>query len=264
MLAPPLETSWQTTHRFRMSRLDSARGRRKLSLGAPRIHGELLKLGIVVSERTVSRYLPDRRPAPSQTWRTFLANHLGQFTFISPETSLYAQGDDDVVDGSGLTFRQTPLSRDAPYASHQCAVVERRSLQGTLPGKHLVQAHLHGGITIRTRSGRGPPTHGRFGRPTCMHGEAIGARAPDLCDERRCQTIDRGRRLAIVVNAVGRRTIFVRARCPPRGCFTAIGILARHVAQRHAIHDAAVHAEAHDASRPLVHHDEHPVCVEDG
>ena len=45
--------------------------------GAPRIHGELLKLGVTVSERTVSRYLPDRRTAPSQTWRTFLANHLG-------------------------------------------------------------------------------------------------------------------------------------------------------------------------------------------
>ena len=34
--------------------------------GAPRIHGELLKRGIAVSERTVSRYLPDRRTAPSQ------------------------------------------------------------------------------------------------------------------------------------------------------------------------------------------------------
>src|SRR2546428_4013268 len=40
--------------------------------GAPRIHGELLKLGFAVSERTVSRYLRDRRSAPSQTWRTFL------------------------------------------------------------------------------------------------------------------------------------------------------------------------------------------------
>ncbi len=39
--------------------------------GAPRIHGELLKLGIAVSERTVSRYLADRLRAPSQTWRTF-------------------------------------------------------------------------------------------------------------------------------------------------------------------------------------------------
>jgi len=44
--------------------------------GAPRIHGELLKLGIDVAERTVSRLMPKRRPQPSQTWRTFLANHV--------------------------------------------------------------------------------------------------------------------------------------------------------------------------------------------
>src|SRR5438105_2590074 len=43
--------------------------------GAPRIHAELLKLGIAVAERTVSRLMPKRRPRPSQTWRTFLANH---------------------------------------------------------------------------------------------------------------------------------------------------------------------------------------------
>src|SRR5882724_1002965 len=44
--------------------------------GAPRIHGELLKLGIDVAERTVSRLMPKRRPRPSQTWRTFLTNHV--------------------------------------------------------------------------------------------------------------------------------------------------------------------------------------------
>jgi putative transposase len=44
--------------------------------GAPRIHGELLKLGIDIAERTVSRLIPKHRPRPSQTWRTFLANHL--------------------------------------------------------------------------------------------------------------------------------------------------------------------------------------------
>ncbi len=44
--------------------------------GAPRIHGELQKRGIEVSERTVSRLLQRRRGRPpSQTWRTFLANH---------------------------------------------------------------------------------------------------------------------------------------------------------------------------------------------
>ena len=44
--------------------------------GAPRIHGELLKLGLDVSERTVSRLIQKRRSPPSQTWRTFLANHV--------------------------------------------------------------------------------------------------------------------------------------------------------------------------------------------
>jgi transposase InsO family protein len=44
--------------------------------GAPRIHGELGKLGIPVSERTVSRLLRRRRRPPSQTWRTFLTNHV--------------------------------------------------------------------------------------------------------------------------------------------------------------------------------------------
>jgi len=44
--------------------------------GAPRIHGEFVKLGIDVAERTISRLLPKRRIPPSQTWRTFLANHV--------------------------------------------------------------------------------------------------------------------------------------------------------------------------------------------
>jgi putative transposase len=44
--------------------------------GAPRIHGELGKLGIEVSERTVSRLLRRRRRPPSQTWHTFLTNHV--------------------------------------------------------------------------------------------------------------------------------------------------------------------------------------------
>jgi putative transposase len=46
--------------------------------GAPRIHGELLKLGIDVSQATVAKYMVRRRQPPSQTWRTFLANHMGQ------------------------------------------------------------------------------------------------------------------------------------------------------------------------------------------
>jgi hypothetical protein len=50
------------------------------SWGAPRIHGELLRLGFEVSERTVSNLMPRRTPnsEPSQTWRTFLINHANK------------------------------------------------------------------------------------------------------------------------------------------------------------------------------------------
>src|SRR5580704_1504960 len=43
--------------------------------GAPRIHGELLMLGIDVAESTVGRYMVRRRGPPSQGWKTFLRNH---------------------------------------------------------------------------------------------------------------------------------------------------------------------------------------------
>jgi putative transposase len=46
--------------------------------GAPRIHGELLKLGIDVSQATVAKYLVRHRRLPSQSWRTFLTNHVDQ------------------------------------------------------------------------------------------------------------------------------------------------------------------------------------------
>ena len=44
--------------------------------GAPCIHGELLKLGIDIGETSVSKYMVHRRNPPSQTWRTFLENHV--------------------------------------------------------------------------------------------------------------------------------------------------------------------------------------------
>ena len=43
--------------------------------GAPRIHGELLKLGFEISQATVSKYLMRRAKPPSQSWRSFLNNH---------------------------------------------------------------------------------------------------------------------------------------------------------------------------------------------
>ena len=50
--------------------------------GAPRIHGELLKLGFDVAESTVSKYMVKHRGPPSQTWRTFLHNHADAIAAI--------------------------------------------------------------------------------------------------------------------------------------------------------------------------------------
>ena len=59
--------------------------------GAPRLHGELLKLGIEVSQATVAKYMVKHRKPPSQTWRTFLENHVKQLVsvdfFVVPTVS---------------------------------------------------------------------------------------------------------------------------------------------------------------------------------
>ena len=59
--------------------------------GAPRIHGELLKLGIDVGQTSVAKYMPQRRGPPSQGWKTFLLNHADGITamdlFVVPTVS---------------------------------------------------------------------------------------------------------------------------------------------------------------------------------
>src|SRR3984893_1390724 len=76
--------------------------------GAPRIHGELLKLGIEVSQATVGRYMPWRPKLPSPTWRSFLHN---------PPTDIAAI---DMFVVATATFRilyALPVAR-APSRSH--------------------------------------------------------------------------------------------------------------------------------------------------
>jgi len=57
-------------------------GRENPSWGAPRIHGELLKLGFNIGESSVSKYMVRSRKPPSQTWRTFLEIHAKQLVSI--------------------------------------------------------------------------------------------------------------------------------------------------------------------------------------
>ncbi len=60
--------------------------------GAPRIHGEFLKLGSEISQAMVSKYLTHHKKPPSQTWRTFLANHtncLASIDFFTVPTATF-------------------------------------------------------------------------------------------------------------------------------------------------------------------------------
>jgi putative transposase len=62
---------------------DQTDGKRAPLWGAPRIHGELLKLGIDISESTVHRYMPKKPPKTTKLrWKTFLKNHSAQIVSI--------------------------------------------------------------------------------------------------------------------------------------------------------------------------------------
>src|SRR5262245_22023950 len=50
--------------------------------GAPRIHSELMKLGIKISEASIAKYMVRRPKPPSQSWRTFLDNHVSQLSSV--------------------------------------------------------------------------------------------------------------------------------------------------------------------------------------
>ena len=122
--------------------------------------------------------------APSQTWRTFLANRVGQLTLISPVTSPYASH--DVIDFSGQPFCHPSSWNHEEFASHQRMVVNWcASLRRTSCGTRTVQ-DVREAMLIRNRTGRGPPTAWtRWRRPTLFAGSIVAATL-DLCDEQRC------------------------------------------------------------------------------
>jgi len=118
--------------------------------GAPRIHGELLKLGFTVSERTVSRYVANRPRARSQTWRTFFAIHFGDLVLRSPVTSCNAVIDDVVGDGHVHLFGCAPSSGEGLCASQQWPVA-RGSPSVQQPPPPSLRRRTH------ARSGKDPP-----------------------------------------------------------------------------------------------------------
>ena len=71
--------------------------------GAPRIHGELLKLGLQVSQATVAKYMARTTIPPSQSWRTFLANHVAQIAAPISSSSQRPRTDDCSCSSSSHT-----------------------------------------------------------------------------------------------------------------------------------------------------------------
>jgi hypothetical protein len=159
--------------------------------GAPRIHGELLKLGIAVSERTVSRYLQGHPTARSQTWRTFFANQLGDLAFTPPVMSSSAPDDDDVVDASGFSFHPVPLLLDGLCEAKQWAVVDcSGSRRAPCLGWRFATDHVHGHTGARTRTGRDPPRHLRLQLAARRTGRGSWSMPTSgLCDRQRLETM---------------------------------------------------------------------------
>ena len=98
--------------------------------GAPRIHGELLKLGLNVSEATVSKYMIRYRRPPSQSWRTFLANHTSDIAAIDFLTvPTYVLRDRDAISGRAFSRRMELVGLTevvtAPRSPWQNPYVER-------------------------------------------------------------------------------------------------------------------------------------------
>jgi hypothetical protein len=88
--------------------------------GAPRIHGELLKLGIEVAQSTVAKYMAKQRPGSGQTWKTFLHNHAewacGEADWLDPPRMPRSRGH---------LWRSPPASSPMPPTTTVCGHICR-------------------------------------------------------------------------------------------------------------------------------------------
>src|SRR5580692_4325102 len=113
--------------------------------GAPRIHGELLKLGIAVAQSTVAKYLSRPRKLPSQTWQTFLTNHMEQIASI------------DFFVVPTATFRVSVCVRGVVQCSASCAALS----SDRTPQPGVDDAADAGSVSM------GPPVPISSARPRC-------------------------------------------------------------------------------------------------
>jgi transposase InsO family protein len=97
--------------------------------GAPRIYGELLKLGIEIAQSTVAKYMARRRPGSGQTWKTFLRNRMagiGAMDFL-------------VVPTINIRLLFVLVILRARTATHDLAERDRPSDSGVDRAAHLIR-----------------------------------------------------------------------------------------------------------------------------
>src|ERR1700728_4223631 len=105
--------------------------------GAPRIHGELLKLGIDIGQTSVAKYMARRRDPPSQGWWTFLRNHADGIAamdlFVVPTISfrllygllIVGHGRRQIL-WFGVTAHPTAICPDLIYDRHRHPILATR------------------------------------------------------------------------------------------------------------------------------------------
>ena len=109
--------------------------------GAPRIHGELCKLGIVVSQATVSKLMPKRAPrAPrrGQRWKTFLANHVP----ISMDMFTIPTATFRVLYGFVIIDHARRVVRHVATTEHPTSAWIAQQLRNAFPGDEPIPARI--------------------------------------------------------------------------------------------------------------------------
>ena len=125
------KTPWEIRHLIREMSLANP------LWGAPRIHGELLKLGIDVGQTTVAKYMARGRRPPSQGWKTFLHNHADGIASMD----LFVQS------GSDAPVGQQRCAVTAHYSCrwpHRADAISRRTSSPIYP--NLISDRLNGRI----------------------------------------------------------------------------------------------------------------------
>src|SRR5262245_16005031 len=109
--------------------------------GAPRLHGELLKLGIDVCQSTVAKYMGCRHQPPSQTWGTFLSNHVGQIVaadfFVVPTVTFR------LVFVLVLLAHDRRRIRHVAVTAHPTAASTAQKVRDAFPGDAAPQFLIH-------------------------------------------------------------------------------------------------------------------------